>query len=684
MDGGFVDYDIEAGLGQHDLVTVSDTPGLLQVDLRDVEISSVLAEVAPPGFDAGLVLHSETTAALTDFTLSYGKADVVDLARLVDIGEEYLSQGEDPDHKLLELTLGGEYDLIRFDTAADEKITSDLPVLKDFLGKTLGKTQFHKDLTTKYFNKASQLTFDAAEARFSFELKGQPSGGSFGKIEGGWPEFPVDQVVALPDATGGYVTSSTGTPLFGGSLDLDYWMQSLLLGHGGAAPDLLERELYLYRDSTGMKVADLADEIPDEAALRFTLDYDLLDLELFMSFVPEIETRFAPTGLLARVETDVGDIVSQELSFGEIGEIDISPFLAAGAEGGTLSFAVVGDRSASLGAALRYGLNVSAGKFHLEADFGDRFFGVPLGEIKADGIDLTFPSDGVTSGGELFDLDMFSHTQSGARVASGPVIPVSWGSQSLSFLGQDAIAVAEGTRFVTALTVLDSPVPDLAVTGGPDAALFDIRNGSELIFRAAPDFDAARDLDADNVYDVTVTASDGRGASASHAIAVTVLKQDETASVPVGTDQALPTGLAAVAGIAGSVLTATVRLDRPAPEAGTLAWRLVSRTAELDDVVGGQAGPVLLEGRAEIVVGDTVATIPIATRRDTGLDDELLVLTITAATGGVALPQNLSSHMTIRDTTPVGAQDGTGDSGEPARPRHSVREPVPRSRRGRP
>ena len=59
--------------------------------------------------------------------------------------------------------------------------------------------------------------------------------------------------------------------------------------------------------------------------------------------------------------------------------------------------------------------------------------------------------------------------------------------------------------------------------GGADAALFDINAASGAVtFEVSPNFEAAGDSGADNVYDITVTASDGDLSSAAQAVAITV------------------------------------------------------------------------------------------------------------------------------------------------------------------
>ena len=74
-------------------------------------------------------------------------------------------------------------------------------------------------------------------------------------------------------------------------------------------------------------------------------------------------------------------------------------------------------------------------------------------------------------------------------------------------------SVAENATLVAALTSTDADTvgtnpASFAITGGADAALFDIVAGN-LVFKTAPDFENPIDTDANNVYDVTVQASDG-------------------------------------------------------------------------------------------------------------------------------------------------------------------------------
>ena len=62
---------------------------------------------------------------------------------------------------------------------------------------------------------------------------------------------------------------------------------------------------------------------------------------------------------------------------------------------------------------------------------------------------------------------------------------------------------------------------------GADAGDFDISNGGVLRFSNSPDYETPADADTDNVYMVTVKASDGTN-MASHEVTVTVTNVDDT------------------------------------------------------------------------------------------------------------------------------------------------------------
>ena len=83
--------------------------------------------------------------------------------------------------------------------------------------------------------------------------------------------------------------------------------------------------------------------------------------------------------------------------------------------------------------------------------------------------------------------------------------------------------VAENETAVVTLEATDEDGDEVtfSIAGGTDRALFEL-NDAALSFKAAPDFEAPTDADQDNVYEVTVQASDGQGGTPPLPLRVTV------------------------------------------------------------------------------------------------------------------------------------------------------------------
>jgi hypothetical protein len=95
------------------------------------------------------------------------------------------------------------------------------------------------------------------------------------------------------------------------------------------------------------------------------------------------------------------------------------------------------------------------------------------------------------------------------------------------FTNETDVAIEENTTTVFAIGVVDLDGDSLTVSivGGNDASLFAIVAG-DLVFVGAPDFEAPADLNADNVYVVTLLVDDGRGGEIKQTFNVSVLDVD--------------------------------------------------------------------------------------------------------------------------------------------------------------
>ncbi len=116
-------------------------------------------------------------------------------------------------------------------------------------------------------------------------------------------------------------------------------------------------------------------------------------------------------------------------------------------------------------------------------------------------------------------------------------------------------SVPENTTAVMTVTASD---PDAGTTftysiaGGVDAAKFAINSSTgALTFVSAPDYENPTDVGADNVYNVTVAASDG-SLSATKAVAVSVTNVNEAPTVTSGATASVPENTTAVMTVTAS------------------------------------------------------------------------------------------------------------------------------------
>ncbi len=90
--------------------------------------------------------------------------------------------------------------------------------------------------------------------------------------------------------------------------------------------------------------------------------------------------------------------------------------------------------------------------------------------------------------------------------------------------------IDENLTIAQTLTATDPDFDPITfnITGGADQVLFTINVSDELVFLAAPDFEAPADADTNNIYEIEVTADDGKGGQDIELISVTVNGVNET------------------------------------------------------------------------------------------------------------------------------------------------------------
>ncbi|BBO06574.1 hypothetical protein SG09_59240 [Bradyrhizobium ottawaense] len=130
----------------------------------------------------------------------------------------------------------------------------------------------------------------------------------------------------------------------------------------------------------------------------------------------------------------------------------------------------------------------------------------------------------------------------GAGQPVGPATPsnIAPGITSNGGGNTATVPIDENTTALTTVVATDpdaEQTPTYAIAGGADAGLFTINpTTGALAFKTAPDFENPTDAGANNVYNVSVQASDGNGGIDVQAIAVTV--QNLAGSTINGTNKA--------------------------------------------------------------------------------------------------------------------------------------------------
>jgi hypothetical protein len=153
-----------------------------------------------------------------------------------------------------------------------------------------------------------------------------------------------------------------------------------------------------------------------------------------------------------------------------------------------------------------------------------------------------------------------------------------------------AVTVQENQTSACTVTAADADpgaVLSYAISGGADAARFTIDAATGVVtFNSAPDFESPADAGGDNVYDITVTVSDGSLTSTPRVVAIRVINANEGP-----TDVALSGATVGQAVGANAVVGTLSTTD---PDAGdTFTYTLVAGTGATDNASFNVSGASL-------------------------------------------------------------------------------------------
>lgn len=142
------------------------------------------------------------------------------------------------------------------------------------------------------------------------------------------------------------------------------------------------------------------------------------------------------------------------------------------------------------------------------------------------------------------------------------VPPVITGLSGAAGDPESAASIEENTTLVGLFTADETATWDLS--GGADEARFAIGEGTGVLsFLAGMDFETPVDVDADNVYEVEVRATDASGNTARQVVLVTVLDVDESGDT-------VPPVITGLSGSAGDPAS-SISIDENTTTVGTLS-----------------------------------------------------------------------------------------------------------------
>lgn len=149
-------------------------------------------------------------------------------------------------------------------------------------------------------------------------------------------------------------------------------------------------------------------------------------------------------------------------------------------------------------------------------------------------VDYTPPAD-------FHGIDQFSYTVTltdGTMLVADVVIDILMVNDAPVFTSPAAFSIPENQTTVGTVVATDVDLPAQSVTyaiaAGLDSLNFTMTSAGELRFVAAPNFEAPTDIGGNNVYNLTVIATDGAGLSTAQAVSVAVTNVNEGPQLILG------------------------------------------------------------------------------------------------------------------------------------------------------
>ena len=322
-----------------------------------------------------------------------------------------------------------------------------------------------------------------------------------------------------------------------------------------------------YRDAAGLDTDDSANAVGADAVLRDTRNKAPVFKDSKGVVITQAERSVAETATADMADDDADDDAIDNVGGTIMAE---DPNIGTAAEGDSLAFSLSGG---------------DASKFRVRqpvADATDPTMQNVQVEVKAGAkfdyetkdtymVTLTATDDY----GETAELEL---TINITDVNDAPEIMAGGVDEAPDVAGEAFIKYEENaTSMVATYTAVDPEGAEIVWSlGGDDAALFSIEGGM-LTFKSAPDFEMAADMDGDNMYSVTVQATDETGNMGTKDVTVEVTNVDEKPDVAGEASIEYPEN-------ATSTVATYTAVD---PEGAEIVWSLGGDDAALFSIEGG-------------------------------------------------------------------------------------------------
>jgi len=348
---------------------------------------------------------------------------------------------------------------------------------------------------------------------------------------------------------------------------------------------------------------------------------------------------------LVNVRASDGSLTATQLLFVYVNNLDEAPVITSNGGGATAAISLV-ENGLSVttvratdpeNAALVYSISagVDAARFTIDSSTGAlRFVASPNYEAPTDS-DLNNVYLLTVKVSDGFNIDTQALSITVINLDEAPVI-TSNGAGAAA-----AISLAENGTAVTTVVAVDQEHGAITygISGGADSALFAINASTGVLtFLAAPNYEAPADANGDNVYLVTVKASDGFQID-TQALSVTVTNVNE--ALVIGSNGGGDTAVLTVAEN-GMTVTTVAAVD---PEHGTIAYSISGGADAAMFGIDGSTGILSFlaapnyESPAD-ANADNVYQVNVQASDGTFTDTQALSVTVSNVVEGIAITSN--------------------------------------------